>query len=692
MRWPIHPRTLPTGIRGRGEFKKHNVSSEYRNSSRQYNRLHTTTFVKDIMRAKSIASKENKDVCMAHLKKVPEIEIIDSSVPWFVRIASPAAKLQDALPIGQTMPQLPPNPPDILQSLLCQLALDYGVLDLVLLDLRLLEPVPAVGPGTIMLLGSARSARHLHTTADKLCRWLRIEHGVRPQADGLSGRNEVKLQNRRNRRKGRLVSTENSRFDMPEKARWVCVDLGRKEGQAIVVHLLTMGTREELNLDGLWRRKIENWKSRVEKDEEEKKRLLKGMEVDHRVKRDSGQSAAERRTAVVNTADGKTPGFSGKTTMEAVTLPKAQQRRSYHSCACCWNARLASIPSINGLPSSLESNTADFPAKTVERELSRYLFFLSSHPNPTSLLGSGLNDTSSTPFLAKYYTTHLLSPSTALKLKLHLDFLCLANTYSPKNYSSKHLLDFLGNNVPKLALSHYTRVAVHLAGAQQTGKGTDRQSAVGSVIRILRANPKFTHLDYADLERLPEWKYVFFLASAPAELCSARIAALADPANLRVGLLKYSSALIQGHSSLPRSKRAGQLHFSVKEHHLDELTLFAITRQWKGLRNFWKRLHYYGVCRDLEMYRLLYAVIVMTQHQNAAIWVLRVCGPEAMLRENTINFRIEDREKVNWLVYLMELVVKVAEAGTKRGEWDDVRQFLKRLKDTSHLRCSAPGW
>jgi len=156
--------------------------------------------------------------------------------------------------------------------------------DLTLLDLRAIDPPPALGANLIMLLGTARSEKHLHVSADRLCRFLRTQYKINPIADGLLGRNELKLKLRRRAKRTRLMSggvgagTADTDLEEGIRTGWVCVNLGRVEGGelpehrvdrerrqmevvgfgsqetgcSVVVQLMTEEKRGEIDLERLW--------------------------------------------------------------------------------------------------------------------------------------------------------------------------------------------------------------------------------------------------------------------------------------------------------------------------------------------------------------------------------------------------------------------------------------------------------
>jgi hypothetical protein len=199
-----------------------------------------------------------------------------SAVPWYLQVDSPRRAPQPLLE-KQQIPDLPESPPPILQPLLQQVSIDLGLDSLTLLDLRKLDPPPALGANLLMILGTARSEKHLHVSADRLCRWLRSTYKLRPDADGLLGRNELKLKLKRKSKRAKLLgkSTADNEDD-GVRTGWVCVDVGivdgaensslnvaepegfvgfgrRTDGVRIVVQMMTEEKREEMDLERLWR-------------------------------------------------------------------------------------------------------------------------------------------------------------------------------------------------------------------------------------------------------------------------------------------------------------------------------------------------------------------------------------------------------------------------------------------------------
>lgn len=131
----------------------------------------------------------------------------------------------------QEIPPLPDNPPQILSSVLDHLSTQIGLDNLTLLDLRHIDPPPALGANLIMVIGTARSVKHLNVSADRFCRWARKEYKLRPFADGLLGRNELKLKLRRKARRMKLAQSVGNTMTTRDSddgitTGWICVNMG----------------------------------------------------------------------------------------------------------------------------------------------------------------------------------------------------------------------------------------------------------------------------------------------------------------------------------------------------------------------------------------------------------------------------------------------------------------------------------
>lgn len=197
-----------------------------------------------------------------------------SDVPWYLQVEAPRhpTLVHEQAPL----PPIPDDAPKLTEPLLKFVADELGLDGLSLLDLRKLEPPPALGPSLMMIFGTARSERHLHVSADRLVRWLR-GRGVTASADGLLGRNELKTKLRRIARKAKLMGTSGvpRGGDDGITTGWVSVNLGMiggsheevlmlddegrptgfgvpQTGTTFVVQLMTESKRTEMDLESLW--------------------------------------------------------------------------------------------------------------------------------------------------------------------------------------------------------------------------------------------------------------------------------------------------------------------------------------------------------------------------------------------------------------------------------------------------------
>lgn len=204
-------------------------------------------------------------------------------IPWYLQEETPSTE-PHPLSHGDQLPTLPENPPPILSHLLEYVYKEAGLDSLKLFDLRGLDPPPALGANTIMIIGTARSVKHLNVSADRLCRWLRSSWKLRPYADGLFGRNELKIKLRRRNRRAKIASQAGAVLEDKDDGittGWICVNVGvvedssvQKEptgivfegfgsiaqGTRIVVQMFTEEKRAEVDLEGLWEATLERAK------------------------------------------------------------------------------------------------------------------------------------------------------------------------------------------------------------------------------------------------------------------------------------------------------------------------------------------------------------------------------------------------------------------------------------------------
>lgn len=141
----------------------------------------------------------------------------------------------------------------------------------------------------MMLIGTARSEKHLHVSADRFARWLRATYKLSVNADGLLGRNEVKLQMKRRAKRAKLLGSvgavQREGEEEENKSGWICVDAGvieqsvteerslddtgiigfggQTDGVKLVVQIMTDDKRREIDLETLWGRALERHWGRI---------------------------------------------------------------------------------------------------------------------------------------------------------------------------------------------------------------------------------------------------------------------------------------------------------------------------------------------------------------------------------------------------------------------------------------------
>ena len=229
----------------------------------------------------------------------------ESGKPWYLQVETPQRHSKPLLE-RQQIPKLPSDPPPLLQPMLEHISIDLGLDDLMIFDLRKIDPPPALGANLIMILGTARSEKHLHVSADRFCRWLKTTYKLTPYADGLMGKGEFKLKMRRKARRARLLSnvgsSENAITDDGLRTGWICVNIGTiedgrasvedltkqhgyvgfgsaTEGAKVVIQMLTEEKREELDLEDLWGKMLRRHEKKEDRISEAQIRVSAGQEM-----------------------------------------------------------------------------------------------------------------------------------------------------------------------------------------------------------------------------------------------------------------------------------------------------------------------------------------------------------------------------------------------------------------------------
>ncbi|KAI5276467.1 hypothetical protein E4T47_00786 [Aureobasidium subglaciale] len=377
--------------------------------------------------AQEQAEKPETDAPDAAIEATESVEVAEDeavaqsteveSVPWYLQVDTPTPQQEHPFAERQRLPELPESPPALLQPILEHVSVELGLDHLSLIDLRELDPPPALGANLLMVIGTARSEKHLHVSADRLCRWLRTEHRLTPYADGLLGRNELKLKLRRKAKRTRLLSAvgakETASQDIDDGIRtgWVCVNVGKVEGGAlqvqqepesfvgfggqssgsrIVVQMMTEEKRGQIDLETLWsgilRRSI---KAKSDKDQDV----------------DDAETRVRKGLLLEESQD--SPG-SYRYRPHAADYPSGQQARAFHSSAKESRQQGAQSSTLSQLnpQSDRISQSAIILNHMVDHVKSM------SPSEALKALGRDSKDQESTPMLRAFYTAMPRFPET----------------------------------------------------------------------------------------------------------------------------------------------------------------------------------------------------------------------------------------------------------------------------------------
>ncbi|KAI9836637.1 MAG: hypothetical protein M1819_001271 [Sarea resinae] len=673
--------------------------------------LHTDQ-VRKSLDASNLEAEEVEDAPAAEAKSSEPAEASDH-VPWYLKAGS---QQQDYNPVSerQRLPKIPSNPPAILQPLLEHISVDLGLDDLSLFDLRKLDPPPALGANLLMIIGTARSERHLHVSADRLCRWLRTTYKLSPFADGLLGRNELKLKLRRKARRAKLLgsvgASDGGNADDGLRTGWVCVNVGRVEGGMdpeeavqeqdfvgfgtrtdgvrVVVQMLTDDKRGELDLESLWagflRRKAKEDATRGTEDEAVDDAFL--AEV----------SASEKSTRPLSTAPPQshvtykplqTRGFHTSSRFGALetdsqsdtgydesSLPSVEPRIQYSK-----NAE-QSIASRNlmppgGVSSEHHGHQPTLEDKTHILTLRALLGHLRRLPKPDALevLGQGPSDTSSTSFLQSFYSA--LPPVSdpahgTFKLLLYARAVQLKHP----GYTKKGLLSLFEEN-------------------RIIGGAIDDQVSQAVLHSILRsASPKTVHKDidlalqvftdrvYRGFPLITSDIYVQLNETARI-LCPSNPAPNStdpSPVSPLYPRLPVDHILSVSTSHTTPSTPQTRLHLIwtllspplPSPHNLNRLlSIYATTNHWALFWDVWNSIARSGVPRSEDLYHSLFTLVAKTKHPRGVAAVLRRCVPAMQEESPPVPVAGKVAAAVRECVEVVEPRVREMDQEREGGEW-----------------------
>lgn len=372
----------------------------------QRRRFFTTPYLK-VESANHLSS--DRDIAIELHDDVPIPDEATSSsqdLPWYLQV-EPVIETTHPLARQQQIPDVPENAPPITREILQHLSLEIGLDDMVLLDLRGRDPPPALGGNVIMVIGSARGVKHLNVSADRFCRWLRSTYKLRPYADGLLGRNELKIKLRRKARRARLASSAGTTADTSDDGittGWICVNVGSVDdpsiiqnmreggfegfgkvqgGTRIVVQMFTEEKRADVDLEALWTPKKDA------KDQNPEETRSDSAEEDYQVRLQSSTATEHKSNEPMSNVFRPPPRID------------LNQRRNFST-----SARINSANTDGN--SGFNYDAADFGDRSSEPDgqLFTILQTLNRLPSEEKIeqLGSGPEDKDSTELLRECYS------------------------------------------------------------------------------------------------------------------------------------------------------------------------------------------------------------------------------------------------------------------------------------------------
>lgn len=446
----------------------------------------TSVYPSDVVRQAEYHALGNEHFKVPEGQENAESEAPGSStdIPWYLQIKTPQ-RVTSPLSERQRLPDLPPDPPPLLQPMLEHISIQLGLDDLSLLDLRKLDPPPALGSNLLMVLGTARSEKHLHVSADRFCRWLRTEHKLSPFADGLLGRGELKLKLRRKARRAKVLSrvgsTEMGSADDGIRTGWICVNVGTvedggtaphtdfsmegyvgfgaaTEGVKIVVQMLTGEKREDLDLERLWKQALARQERRRDRILQGEKEAVETINAEVGVVPMAWNTVSDQlsfpsssHSQSLSSCMPRIRAFHNGTRFFSTKQANQVAARDYDLDAADLEPRILT-PSEQDLNSSSEPLSSDLSGEVrqspedfndAKRLLSlqsklRYLKSL-RRKDAIEVLGRGVNDVDSTSFLKSFYDEFPLFPNTQL-WEYRLSLICHAIEIGHPSYTKSNLV------------------------------------------------------------------------------------------------------------------------------------------------------------------------------------------------------------------------------------------------------------
>ncbi|TVY19616.1 Mitochondrial ATPase synthesis protein 25 [Lachnellula arida] len=626
-----------------------------------------------------------------------------SAVPWYLQVQSPQREVK---PISerQRIPELPDSPPPILQPLLQKVSVDLGLDDLTLLDLRKLDPPPALGANLFMLIGTARSERHLHVSADRLCRWLRSTYKLRPSADGLLGRNEMKLKLRRKAKRAKLMGNTDGTEDDGIRTGWVCVDVGvvegaegevedipepqdfvgfgrKTDGVRVVVQMLTEEKRQEIELERLWGGILKR----------STQAQLEGVE-DSAVESTISQQSLPEHTGSTPTSDNGS-SLSGARGFHTSTRPLptsvvAKHRRDFTTTAFRPSEQessqeVALIKLYEAIPHFISEGQFEDAMAVIQQYspnipqlqngawrpfmLDQLISGLESVQQEQALeyLGTGSSDYSSTPFLTCFYQS-LSGYPTPSEVEARVRMHCFAQSLGHPGYSRSGLLELFdefkicGAKITIKAYMHLIRGVLQATVADAQYHGPP-QNAIEGVMDILNTmhSQGFKILHQSILVELQALVSPELNLDVPSEQIYSDPTETFDLPSYPMSPIQYRLHKLMMATDGPRYQIEKQIRL---------LDIYSRKRHWREFWETWGMSRRRGIVGSSVMYAFMFSRVAETKNQKACMNVLRAWTAEMQTKHVALEGAVAEAVRACLMVADPMIAKRAAENPDATGD------------------------
>ena len=626
-----------------------------------------------------------------------------TSTPWYLRVEIPQRDVKPILK-HQQLPELPSDPPPLLEPILEHISTDLGLDDLTLFDLRDIDPPPALGANLLMVLGTARSEKHLHVSADRFCRWLKTTHKLSPYADGLLGRGELKLKLRRKARRARILSnvgsSEKTNVDDGIRTGWICVNVGNVpdnrhimvhkdlhndyvgfgeevEGARIVIQMLTQEKREELDLEDLWGKMVHR---------QEKKETRISHKIEEQVPaKEVGQQLHLDKNVTSDMC------LHPSSTSRMFSGPFSQTR--------CYHAKAAATkPAEDGkYDNNLDNDDLDSREPDDDNDL--------------KALPADHFDLEDERFPEHQYTDDseqsgiLLTENERLSaLKAHIDRLKATHPAEARemlNWKDSPFwvsFDAIYPLFPTLKDSEL-RLSL-LCYAEEIGMDFAK-AAINGLLRIMEA----TFIDIPEKVYLASAKAMLRIPVSPSDLLEAatiieRMSARGHSVAIdeirtlvQVAILQVSSAsdhLRLRPDAFQRYKRLMNLYLDqpLVEAEISVMHACADTENWDAFWDVWRGFARAMRSRPRELYITMFRCTARRNHQAEAMRCLRECVPDMTYEERPVDMDAEIAEAVKACLVVAEPDIgRIASHTDALGEWASLWRRCNRAINVESVKA-----